>query len=147
MYKNISDIHISKDLLSHVRLAHKKYKERVEAEKSEALLLETKRKEAAKLQQMEKEELETKQPSKRELDAKEKEVKKNESELKIDMEKARQIFDEANGRLAMGIKNKDFKEMNIAQGLLDVAMSNLDKITVAMDRCMNERNDIGKKRM
>ena len=53
---------------------------------------------------MEKQELETKQPSKRELDAKEKEVKKNESELKIDMEKARQIFDEANGRLAMAIK-------------------------------------------
>ena len=74
-------------------------------------------------------------------------MKKNESELKIDMEKARQIFDEANGRLAMAIKNKDFKEMNIAQGLLDVAKSNLDKITVAMDRCMNERNDIGKKRM
>ena len=147
MYKNISDIHISKDLLSHVRLAHKKYKERVEAEKSEALLLETKRIVAAKLQRMGKEELETKQPSKRELDAKEKEVKKNESELKIDMEKARQIFDEANGRLAMAIKNKDFKEMNIAQGLLDVARSNLDKITVAMDRCMNEMNDIGKKRM
>jgi len=58
MYKNISDIHISKDLLSHVRLAHKKYKEKVEAEKSEALLLETNRKEAAKLQQMETEELE-----------------------------------------------------------------------------------------
>jgi len=58
MYKNISNIHISKDLLSHVRLAHKKYKEKVEAEKSEALLLETNRKEAAKLQQMETEELE-----------------------------------------------------------------------------------------
>jgi len=71
-------------------------------------LLETKRKEGAKLQQMEKEELETKQPSKRELDAKEKEVKKNESELKIDMEKARQIFDEANGRLAMAIKKQGF---------------------------------------
>ena len=53
---------------------------------------------------MEKEELETKQPSKREQDVREKEVKKNESELKIDMEKARQIFDEANGRLAMAIK-------------------------------------------
>ena len=108
MYKNISDIHISKNFLSHLRLAHKKYKERVEAEKSEALLLETKRKEAAKLQQMEKEELETKQLSKRKLDDKEKEVKKNESELKIDMEKARQIFDEANGRLAMAIKKQGF---------------------------------------
>ena len=47
----------------------------------------------------------------------------------------------------MAIKNKDFKEINIAQGLLDVAKSNLDKGTVAMDRCMTERNDIGKKRM
>ncbi|KAH3819572.1 hypothetical protein DPMN_121311 [Dreissena polymorpha] len=37
--------------------------------------------------------------------------------------------------------------MNIAQGLLDVAKSNLDEINVAMDRCMHERNDIGKKRM
>ena len=147
MYKNISEIHISKDLLSHVRHAHKKYKERVEAEKSDALLLETKRKEAAKLQQMEKEQLEKQQHSKRKLDDKEREVKKNESELKIDLEKAKQIFDEANGRLAIAIKNKDFKEMNIAQGLLDVAKSNLDKVTVAMDRCMTERNDIGKKRM
>ena len=71
-------------------------------------MLETKRKEAAKLQQIEKEELETKQLSKRKLDDKEKDVKKNESELKIDMEKARQIFDEANRRLAMAIKKQGF---------------------------------------
>ena len=37
--------------------------------------------------------------------------------------------------------------MNITQGQLDVGKSNLDKITVAMDRCMNDRNDIAKKRM
>ena len=28
-----------------------------------------------------------------------------------------------------------------------MAKSNLDKVTVAMDRCMTERNDIGKKRV
>ena len=37
--------------------------------------------------------------------------------------------------------------MNIAQRLLDVAKSNLDKVTVAMDRCMTKKNDIVKKRM
>ena len=45
------------------------------------------------------------------------------------------------------IKKKDFKEMNIAQGLLDVAKSNLDKISTAMSKCIDERNEIGKKRM
>ena len=50
-------------------------------------------------------------------------------------------------RLSQAIKKKDFKEMNIAQGLLDVAKSNLDKISTAMSKCIDERNEIGKKRM
>lgn len=67
--------------------------------------------------------------------------------MKADMVKANQIFEEANHRLSQAIKNKDFKEMNIAQGLLDVAKANLDKIAVAMNRCVDDRNDIGKKRI
>lgn len=147
MYKSIVDIPITRELLSNVRLAHRKYKERVEAEKSEAALLEMKRKEAAQQQQMQKEALEKQQQNKRKLDDKEREVKKNEAELKTDMERANQIFEEANARLASAIKSKDFKEMNIAQGLLDVAKSNLGKITAAMNKCMEGRDDIGKKRM
>ena len=147
MYKKIDDIPITKGMLSSVRLAHSKYKERIEAEKADALLLEAKRKEDAQKQKEEKEKREKQQHEKRKLNDKEKEVKKSEAELKIDMERANQIFDEANDRLVKAIKNKDFKEINLAQSLLDVARSNLQKIRVAMDKCMEDRNDIGKKRM
>ena len=68
------------NLLSHVRLINKKYLKRINAEKSEALLLVTNRNEAAKLHQAEKELFDKQQQMK--LDEKEKEVKKNESELK-----------------------------------------------------------------
>jgi len=57
-------------------------------------------------------------------------VKKSEIELKADMERANQIFDEANKRLLAAIKDKDFKELSIAQGLLDIAKQILKKITV-----------------
>ena len=55
MYKKFSDIHIFMNLLSHVSFIHKKYLKRINAEKSEALLLVANRNEAAKLHQVEKE--------------------------------------------------------------------------------------------
>ena len=147
MYKSIGDIPITNDLLSAVRQAHRKYKERIEAEKTEAIILHRKKQEAAKQQQMDREALEKHQKKKRSLNNQESEVKQSETELKADMDKATLIFDEANARLSQAIKKKDFKEMNIAQGLLDVAKSNLDKISTAMSKCIDERNEIGKKRM
>lgn len=147
MYKSIADVPVTKELLGSVRQAHKKYKERVEAEKYEAQLLERKRKEDVEQQEMSKKALEEQKNKKRKLDDKERRVKKSEMEMKSDMDKANQIFEEANKRLSAAIKNKDFKEINIAQGLLDVAKANLDKIAEAMNKCVAERNDIGKKRM
>ena len=147
MYKTIADVPVTKELLRNVKQAHRRYTERVEAEKSEALLLDRKQKEADQQQEMEKKALDEEKDRKRKLDDKEKKVKKSELEMKADMEKANQMFEEANHRLSKAIKNKDFKEMNIAQGLLDVAKTNLGKITVAMNKCVDDRNAIGKKRM
>ena len=118
-YKGISQVPLTRELLNSVRNAYRKYQERLEAQKAESLLLEAKKQEEIQQQQREKEELEKQKKQKRKLNDKEKEVKKNETELKGDMEKATQILEEANSRLAKAIKNKAFREMSIAQGLLD----------------------------
>lgn len=147
MFQHVTDIPITKDLLAAVRQAHQKYETRREAERKEEALLERKKKEAALQKQEEKERIEKQQQTKRKLDEKEKDVKKSELELKTEMEKANQIFEEANLRLSEAIKSTNFKEMNISQGLLDVAKANLQKITAAISKCIEDRNDIGKKRL
>jgi chromatin segregation and condensation protein Rec8/ScpA/Scc1 (kleisin family) len=56
----------------------------------------------------------------RKIHEKEKEVKKTEQELKEELTKATNIFWEANNRLTHRIRNKDFAELNIAEGLLEI---------------------------
>ena len=56
------------------------------------------------------------------------------------------MFEEANSRLAAGIKSKNFTEINIAQGLLEVAKINIDKTTAAVENCRQQRHEIDTKR-
>ena len=87
--------------------------------------------EAEKLnRQKEKESLEKELAKKRKINEEEKDLKTKEKDLHEDLQRANEIFEETNERLAAAIKAKDFKELNIAQSLLEVAKGNIKKVTV-----------------
>ena len=67
------------------------------------------------------------QDRKRKLNEKEEDVTKSEKELHDNLQRANELFEEANERLAAAIKAKAFKELNIAQSLLEIAKANINK--------------------
>ena len=142
----VTAVPITKELQSHVTKSYQKYRERVEIEKDEARVLECKRKAMREQVEKEKEALKQNEERKRKFGQKEKEVKKTEEQLKSDLEKANHVFAEANKRLASAIKKKDFVELDIAQGLLEVAKTDMDKVTAAVESCREQRQDIDSKR-
>lgn len=147
MYKgNVTDVPITKELQSHVTKSYQKYRERVEIENAEARLLQSKRQAMREQVEKEKQALKQNEERKRKLGEKEKEVKKSEEQLKSDLAKANHVFAEANKRLAEAIKKKDFVELDIAQGLMEVAKADLDKVTAAVESCREQRQDIDSKR-
>jgi len=72
--------------------------------------------------------------------------KQTEKELRYGITKAKNLFEEANRRLATAIQNKDFTEMTVAQGLLEIAKNDLDKATVSMEKSKEQRSEIDHKR-
>ena len=52
---------------------------------------------------------------------------KNEDQLKVDLAKAKK----AKKRLASAIKKKDFVDLDIAQGFMEVAKVDIDRVTAA----------------
>jgi len=146
MIGKVTDVPVTKELLSSARQAHRKYAERKEAEKMEILMQEKKSAEDKLNRQKEKESLQKEQDRKRKLNEKEKDVKKSEKELHDDLQRANEIFEEANERLAAAIKAKDFKELNIAQSLLEVAKANIKKVTSSIETCKEQRDEIARKR-
>ena len=55
-------------------------------------------------------------------------MKTNEKQLQEDLNHANCLFEEANKRLTNDIKEKNYSEINIAHGLLEVAKKNLDQL-------------------
>lgn len=45
------------------------------------------------------------------------------------------MFEDASKRLTKGIKDKKFTEISLAQGMLEVAKTNLDKARSAFESC------------
>lgn len=83
---------------------------------------------------------------KRKLNDKEKNVKKNEKELNSELQRANEVFKEANERLKVAIKSKDFKELNLAQSLLEVATTRVQTLSKSLEKCQEERAVIDKKK-
>jgi hypothetical protein len=139
---NVTAVPITKTMLKYVAESHKKYLKRLDAEKQETDLLKKAQLEQKRQKEMEMNAIKKNEDRKRKISEKEKEVKKNEADLQEDMHKANSLFKEANDRLASAIKKKDFKEIDIAHALLDVARSKIEKATGALEACRSQRNDI-----
>lgn len=56
------------------------------------------------------------------------------------------MFEDAGKRLTKGIKEKKITEISLAQGMLEVAKTNLDKARSAFESCKAQRDDIESKR-
>jgi hypothetical protein len=56
------------------------------------------------------------------------------------------VFAEANKILASAIKKNTFVELDIAQGLMEVAKADLNRVTAAVERCREQRQSIDCKR-
>ena len=113
---------ITKGLLQTSREAHKAYSKRLSDEREE---LSRKKKleqaEKQRLRDAEKErEKEAKklEQSRRNLCVREKEIEKSEELKESELQRAKTLYEEANDRLLKAIKNNDFNEVTVAQGLL-----------------------------
>ena len=143
---NVTAVPITKTMMKYVTDSHQKYLKRLEDEKQESNLLKKVQLEQKRQREMESEAIKKNEDRKRKISEQEKEVKKNEAGLQEDMHAANNLFKEANDRLASAIKKKDFKEIDIAHALLDVARTKIDKATNALETCRSQRNEIEKQK-
>ena len=70
------------------------------------------------------------------------EVKQTETELSI----TEKLFSEVNDRLSKSIRNRDFEEAGVAQGLVDVAKERMRLVSLKREKCNRERLNIDAKR-
>ena len=73
-------------------------------------------------------------------------MKTNEKQLQEDLNHANRLFEEANKRLTNDIKEKNFSEINITHGLLEVAKKNVNQAKASMGKCRERKHDIDVKR-
>ena len=120
------------------RLCHEREelsrKKKLEAEKQRLRDGEEEReKEAKKLEQ-----------SRRNLYVREKELEKSEELKESELQRAKTLYEEANDRLLKAIKNKNFNEVTVAQGLLEVAKKKMDDVMEQSRQCSSKRSQLTK---
>ena len=139
---------ITKGLLQASREAHKAYSKRLSDEREE--LSRKKKLEEAEKQRLrdgEKErEKEAKklEQSRRNLCVREKELEKSEELKESELQRAKTLYEEANDRLLKAIKNKNFNEVTVAQGLLEVAKKKMDDVMEQSRQCSSKRSQLTK---
>ena len=74
---------------------------------------------------------------------KEKSLTEEDKRLRNDLKASEKLFEEASTRLKKAIKNKDFDEAGVAQGLIEVATN---KMNVATNKMNDTRHEIDKNR-
>ena len=150
-FKNHGEPHnvpITKGLLQASREVHKAYSKRLSDEREE--LSRKKKLEEAEKQRLrdgEKErEKETKklEQSRRNLCVREKELEKSEELKESELQRAKTLYEEAKDRLLKAVKNKNFNEVTVAQGLLEVAKKKMDDVMKQSKQCSSKRSQLTK---
>lgn len=78
------------------------------------------------------------------LSDREKELTKAEKQKDSELHIAKTLYEEANERLSQAIKDKNFNEAAIAQGLLEVAKQKLEHAVEQTKECSNKRVELDK---
>ena len=82
--------------------------------------------------------------SRRNLYLREKELEKSEELKESELQRAKTLYEEANDRLLKAIKNKNFNEVTVAQGLLEVAKKKMDDVMEQSRQCSSKRSQLTK---
>ena len=87
--------------------------------------------------------------SRRNLCVREKELQKSEELKESELQRAKTLYEEANDILLKAIRNKNFNEVTVAQGLLEVAKKKMDDVMEQSRQCSSKRSQLikNKKRL
>ncbi|XP_015759407.1 PREDICTED: uncharacterized protein LOC107338689 [Acropora digitifera] len=72
--------------------------------------------------------------------SREKELEKSEELKESELQRAKTLYEEANDRLLKAVKNKNFNEVTVAQGLLEVAKKKMDDVMEQSRQCSSKRS-------
>ena len=82
--------------------------------------------------------------SRRNLCVREKELEKSEELKESELQRAKTLYEEGNARLLKAIKYKNFNEVTVAQGLLEVAKKKMDDVMEQSRQCSSKRSQLTK---
>ena len=139
-------VEITKGLLRAANEAHKAYSKRLSDEKEE--LANKKRSEEVEKQRLrdaEKErerEAEKLEKSRANLAETEQKLMKSEKHKESELQAVQILYDEAKDRLSEAIKNKNFNQATVAQGLLEVAEKKMEHVMEQTRMCSSKRTQL-----
>ena len=142
----VSEMPVTKVLVRFGQLAHNKYKRRIEEEAAEEQVI----KKARMVKEAERKELceaaQKFETEKKSLQDKERTFADEDKTLANDLKASEKLFEEANTRLKKAIKDKNFDEAGIAQGLIEVAKNKMNGIRHEMDKNRKNKAELDSKR-
>ena len=145
-FKGPGSVPITKQLLQLGRSAHAHYvlrldkdkKEKEEAQKQLTLQKEQAAQMEAQKQQLAKE--------KKDLNSKEKELERQEAAQQECMEVGDTILKEANAKLRAAVRKKDFKEVSVAQAMIEDAEKKISSANKAMQQTREQQQSVSKRK-
>lgn len=145
-FKGPGSVPITKQLLQLGRSAHAHYvlhldkdkKEKEEAQKQLTLQREQAAQMEAQKQQLAKE--------KKDLNSKEKELERQEAAQQECMEVGDTILKEANAKLRAAVRKKDFKEVSVAQAMIEAAEKKISSANKAMQQTREQQQSVSKRK-
>ena len=145
-FKGPGSVPVTKQLLQLGRSAHAHYvlrldkdkKEKEEAQKQLTLQKEQAAQMEAQKQQLAKE--------KKDLNSKEKELERQEAAQQECMEVGDTILKEANAKLRAAVRNKDFKEVSVAQAMIEAAEKKISSANKAMQQTREQQQSVSKRK-
>ena len=145
-FKGPGSVPITKQLLQLGRSAHAHYALRLEEERKE-------KKEAQKQLALQREQALQMEAQKRklsrqkkDLQCKEKELERKERAQQDSMEVGDTILKEATAKLQAALKNKDFKEVSVAQAMIEAAQKKISTANTGMQQARGQRGFVSKRK-
>ena len=145
-FKGPGSVPITKQLLQLGRSAHDHYVLRLDKdkkEKEEAQNQLTLQKEQAAQMEAQKQQL---AKEKKDLNSKAKEFERQEAAQQECMEVGDTILKEANAKLRAAMRNKDFKEVSVAQAMIEAAEKKISSANKAMQQTREQQQSVTKQR-
>ena len=140
-FKGPGSVPITKQLLQLGRSAHAHYVLRLDKEEAQTQL--ALQKEPAAQMEAQKQQL---AKEKKDLNSKEKELESQEAAQQECMEVGDTILKEANAKLRAAVRKKDFKEVSVAQAMIEAAEKKISSANKAMQQTREQQQSVSKRK-